>query len=74
LVARAGVLPGVDVVIPAYGLCGRAARRAEAAAKASKTLTVFDFDAIGLATTTSGSNQLYSSHWSIWCAVHWDGR
>jgi hypothetical protein len=59
LVARAGVLPGVDVVIPAYGLREELVRRAEAAAKASKTLTVFDFDAIGFtATTTNGSNQL----------------
>lgn len=37
---------GVDIQIPAYGLREELVKRAEAAAKASKTLTVFDFDSV----------------------------
>jgi Concanavalin A-like lectin/glucanases superfamily len=59
LMARTTTSPGVDVTVPAYGLREELVRRGEAAAKASKTLTVFDFDAIGFtATTTNTSNQL----------------
>lgn len=57
--ARITTSPGVDIQIPAYGLREELVRRSEAAAKASKTLTVFDFDAVGFtAATTAGSNQL----------------
>lgn len=45
-ISRTSSSPGVDIVIPAYGLREELVRRAEAAAKASKTLTVFDFDAV----------------------------
>jgi hypothetical protein len=59
LLSRITANPGVDVTVPAYGLRDELVRRAEAAAKASKTLTVFDFDAVGFtATTTNLSNQL----------------
>lgn len=59
LLARTTTSPGVDVTIPAYGLREELVKRGEAAAKASKTLTVFDFDTIGFtATTTNASNQL----------------
>lgn len=50
LTARTTASPGVDVFVPAYGLREELVRRAEAAAKASKTLTVFDFDAIAAQT------------------------
>jgi hypothetical protein len=50
LLARTTTSPGVDVTIPAYGLREELVRRSEAAAKASKTLTVFDFDAIAAQT------------------------
>jgi Concanavalin A-like lectin/glucanases superfamily len=59
LMARTTTSPGVDVTVPAYGLREELVRRGEAAAKASKTLTVFDYDSIGFtATTTNTSNQL----------------
>jgi hypothetical protein len=50
LQARTTTNPGVDVTIPAYGLREELVRRSEAAAKASKTLTVFDFDAVAAQT------------------------
>ena len=50
LLSRTTTSPGVDVTIPAYGLREQLVRRAEAAARASKTLTVFDFDAIAAQT------------------------
>jgi hypothetical protein len=46
MTARSTTTPGVDIVMPAYGLREELVRRNEAAAAASKTLTVFDFDAI----------------------------
>ena len=49
-ISRTTSSPGVDIVIPAYGMREELVRRAEAAAKASKTLTVFDFDAIAAQT------------------------
>lgn len=50
LLSRSTTSPGVDVTIPAYGLREELVRRGEAAAKASKTLTVFDFDAVAAQT------------------------
>lgn len=50
LTSRTTTSPGVDVFVPAYGLREELVRRAEAAAKASRTLTVFDFDAIAAQT------------------------
>ena len=48
--ARTSTNPGVDIQIPAYGLREELVKRAEAAAKTSKTLTVFDFDAVAAQT------------------------
>lgn len=50
LQARTTTNPGVDVTIPTYGLREEIVRRAEAAAKASKPLTPFDFDAVAAQT------------------------
>ncbi|UUZ75549.1 LamG domain-containing protein [Polaromonas sp. P1(28)-13] len=50
LSSRITTSPGVDVTIPAYGLREELVRRNEATAKASKTLTPFDFDAVAAQT------------------------
>jgi hypothetical protein len=50
LLARTGTSPGVDVVLPAMNLKEELVRRAEAAAKASKPLVPFPFDAIAAQT------------------------
>lgn len=46
LLASTAPNPGVDITMPAQNLREELVRRAEAAAAQSKTLTVFDFDAI----------------------------
>jgi hypothetical protein len=62
LTSRITTSPGVDVTIPAYGLREELVRRGEAAAKLSKTLQVFDFDAVGFtAAMTSGSPTVTAS-------------
>ena len=50
LLARSTTTPGVDITMPAYGLREELVRRAEAAAAVSKTLQVFDFDAVAAQT------------------------
>jgi hypothetical protein len=60
LAARITTNPGVDVTIPAYGLREELVRRAEAAARLSRELAVYDFVGGFTANTTSGSTAITS--------------
>ena len=62
LLARSTTTPGVDITMPAYGLREELVKRGEAAARLSRTLQVFDFDAIGFtAAMTNGSPTVTAS-------------
>ena len=58
LAARSTTNPGVDVTIPAYGLREELVKRAEAAARLSRELLVFDYVGGFTANTTSGSTAI----------------
>lgn len=60
LAARSTTNPGVDVTIPAYGLREELVRRAEAAARLSKEVAIYDFVGGFTANTTSGSTAITS--------------
>lgn len=60
LAARSTTNPGVDVTIPAYGLREELVRRAEAAARLSKELAVYDFVGGFTANTSNGSAAITS--------------
>lgn len=60
LAARTGTNPGVDVTIPAYGLREELVRRAEAAARLSKELSIHDYVGGFTASTTNGSTAITS--------------
>ena len=60
LAARTTTNPGVDVTIPAYGLREELVRRAEAAARLSRELAVYDFVGGFTANTTNGSTAIAS--------------
>jgi hypothetical protein len=60
LAARITTNPGVDVTIPAYGLREELVRRAEAAARLSRELAIYDFVGGFTANTTSGSTAIAS--------------
>lgn len=62
LQARTTTSPGVDITMPPLGLREELVRRAEAAAAQSRTLQVFDFDAVGFtAAMTNGSPTITAS-------------
>lgn len=46
LLARSTTTPGVDITIPSYGLREELVKRGEQAAKRSRAVSVFDFDAV----------------------------
>jgi hypothetical protein len=58
LAARSTTNPGVDVSIPAYGLREELVKRAEAAARLSRELAVYDYVGGFTANTTSGSTAI----------------
>lgn len=60
LAARTGTNPGVDVTIPAYGLREELVKRAEAAARLSREVAVYDFVGGFTASTTNGSTAITS--------------
>lgn len=60
LIARATTLPGVDVTMPPLGLRKELIKRAEAAAKASRELSAYDFVGGFTATTVSGNTAITS--------------
>jgi hypothetical protein len=60
LAARSTTSPGVDVTIPAYGLREELVRRAEAAARLSKEVAIYDFVGGFTANTTNGSTAITS--------------
>jgi hypothetical protein len=60
LAARSTTNPGADVTIPAYGLREELVRRAEAAARLSKELAIYDYVGGFTASTTNGSTAITS--------------
>lgn len=60
LAARSTTNPGVDVTIPAYGLREELVKRAEAAARLTKELVIYDYVGGITATTTNGSTAITS--------------
>ena len=60
LMGRSTTNPGVDVSIPPYGLREELVKRAEAAARLTRTLSTFDYVGGFTANTTSGSSGLAS--------------
>jgi hypothetical protein len=60
LLARTTTNPGVDVMIPAYGLRSELVRRAEAAALLNAQLATFDFVGGFTATTVAGNTAITS--------------
>ena len=60
LVARSTTNPGVDITIPAYGLREELVKRAEAAARLTKELVVYDYVGGFTASTTNGSTAITS--------------
>jgi hypothetical protein len=60
LAARITTNPGVDITIPAYGLREELVRRAEAAARLSRELAIYDFVGGFTANTTNGSTAIAS--------------
>lgn len=60
LAARSTTNPGVDVTIPAYGLREELVKRAEAAARMSKELAIYDYVGGFTANTTTGSTAITS--------------
>jgi hypothetical protein len=60
LTARTTTSPGVDVTIPAYGLREELVNRAEAAARLSREIAIYDFVGGFTANTTNGSTAIAS--------------
>lgn len=60
LASRSTINPGVDVTIPAYGLREELVKRAEAAARLTKELAIYDFVGGFTASTTNGSTAITS--------------
>lgn len=60
LAARSTTNPGVDVTIPAYGLREELVKRAEAAARMSKELAIYDYVGGFTANITTGSTAITS--------------
>jgi hypothetical protein len=58
LVSRATTSPGVDITMPSYNLREELVKRAEAAARLSRDLRVFDYAGGFTGNTTNGSNAI----------------